>query len=82
MTIVQTFQCRGCGYRFGPVGVMPFVRERPQVFRYCRACNQAQASIHVAGTELRCVHCASTSLEPLEGACPVCRSSHVEWVSS
>ena len=80
MTIVQSFCCKDCGYRFGPVGIGPYVRERPQVFRFCRACSRGQTMIHEPGTQLRCVHCQSPDLVDLQGKCPLCSSANVGWV--
>jgi hypothetical protein len=83
MTLVQSYCCKGCDFRFGPIGVVPYVRDRPQVFRYCRDCQQAQSLIVQPGAEpLACVRCGSTRLDDVQGQCPVCGSRDVTWENS
>lgn len=82
MTIVQTYHCKSCDYRFGPIGVQPFMPARPQVFRYCHDCSRGQALIvQDESKPLECVHCRSTRLSDVQEKCPVCGSKDVGWES-
>lgn len=79
MTLVQSYHCKSCNYSFGPIGVGPYMRQRPQVFRYCRACRQGQTLIQHPDTPLQCAHCQSTNLDDVQGKCPICGSKDVFW---
>lgn len=82
MTLIQTYHCQSCDFRFGPIGVRPFMASRPQVFRYCRDCQQGQSLIvEDPSKPLACVHCRSTRLVDVQGQCPVCSSKDVRWQS-
>ncbi len=80
MTVVQSYHCKACDFRFGPIGVGPYMPSRRQVFRYCRACRSGQ-TLFVTDPDqtLACVHCRSTDLVDVQGRCPVCGSSEVGW---
>jgi hypothetical protein len=57
------------------------MKERPQVFRYCRDCRQGQTLIAAPGTLLKCAHCQSPQLVDVQRECPVCGSKDVGWES-
>ena len=81
MTLVQSYHCKSCNYSFGPIGVGPYMKERPQVFRYCRDCGQGQTLIAPPGTLLKCAHCQSPQLVDVQENCPKCSSTDVHWES-
>jgi predicted Zn-ribbon and HTH transcriptional regulator len=81
MTLVQSYHCKQCNYGFGPIGVGPYMPERPQVFRYCRGCSNGQTLlIEDRAQPLACAHCGSDDLVDVQGKCPVCGSADVEWL--
>jgi hypothetical protein len=77
----QTFYCRDCAYRWGPVGVQPFNPDavEHQLFLYCEVCREPQAVVTAQRTEeLACLHCEQVAIKPLSD-CPLCESVDVGW---
>ena len=78
----QTFSCETCGYRWGPVGVQPFVPNAPeqQLFLCCVACDCPQTRMSAPGPDdLVCAACGAAALVALH-ACPRCDGPDVRWV--
>jgi hypothetical protein len=82
ISLVQFYRCNGCNFGFGPIGVGPYVPERPQLFLYCRDCKQGQTLVRQGDEPLACVHCKSTNLDDVQKKCPVCGSKDFHWQSA
>ncbi len=77
--------CSRCGYRWGPVGVMPYDETSPvhQGFMICSACKEIQEVKLKVNEELgdkgdyTCKFCAA-QLDVLR-YCPLCGEGTVSW---
>lgn len=77
--MTQTLRCLAYGYRWGPVGVHPFVPDGPfQAFLLCLDCRKPQAQVLLPGELPRCTHCASARIEGLT-RCPDCDTGDLSW---
>ncbi len=81
MSMVNEFVCPPCGFRFGPVGVQPYVpsAERHQLFLVCTDCRNPAVLMGIPGAvDFDCRHCQGTRFTALS-ECPKCGSAEAGW---
>lgn len=81
MSTPSIFSCPACGYRFGPVGVLPYVPDAPehQLFLHCQACNTPQVRAGLTAVGMACNKCDEQALVGLV-VCPGCGGDKATWM--